>query len=112
MSSDFSTSGSAWLFGINSNNAQAFTASTGVRIYSCVVSNDVQELIVDARPAKDADGNVCIYEAVSDRFLPNAGTGDLIAGPTVGRIPRLNGTPIAASLPLKRPVAGFCLMLR
>ena len=109
--SDFFT-GSAWLFGINQGGAPAFSASTGVRICSCVVSNDAQELIVDARPAKDENGKVCIYEAVSDSFLPNVGS-DLLAGPSIGRKMRTNASPREVSLPfVAKGNVGLCVMIR
>ena len=98
--SRFTTSGTAWLFGVNSGGGQAFTASTGVRICSCIVSNEVPALVCDVRPVRDSQGEVCLYDSVKDLFLRNEGKGELIAGPHVGYEPHLTEVPRTVSFPI------------
>lgn len=48
---------------------------------------DGDELALDLIPALDPDGTVCLYDAVSDGFLYNAGTQSFTAGPE--NLPRI-----------------------
>jgi hypothetical protein len=53
------------------------------RVYSCQIYVDAV-LVRDLIPVIDSDGIPCMYDKVEHKFYYNAGTGDFIAGPTVG----------------------------
>lgn len=109
----FTTGGTAWLFGIRQGTSQAFTASTGVRIYSCVVSNEVPALVCDVLPVRDSQGEVCLYDSVTDMFLWNEGKGELLAGPHVAYVPHLTKAPRTVSFPIRaRRSVGLILSVR
>ena len=109
----FTTLGTAWLFGINQDGQQAFSASTGVRIYSCIVSNEVPKAVCDVRPVRDPNGEVCLYDSVTEKFLSAEGSGELQAGPHVGYMPLFAESPRAASVPLQaRRSSGLYIIFR
>ena len=109
----FTTLGTAWLFGINQGGQQAFSAPTGVRIYSCIVSNEVPKAVCDVRPVRDPNGEVCLYDSVTEKFLSAEGSGELQAGPHVGYMPLFAESPRDVSVPLQaRRSSGLYIIFR
>lgn len=82
-----SSTGTAFLF-----KAQGSSAASGSKIYYFAIYEDgskVQELIPCRRKT---DGELGMYDTVTDTFLTNAGTGTFTAGKVIGHVDVI-GTP-------------------
>ena len=66
------------LLALNTNGSLNNYASA--RLYSCQIYDD-GTLIRDYYPAKDPNGEVCMYEKVNKTYAYNAGSGTFTAGP-------------------------------
>lgn len=79
-SETFSASVNLILLARNTNGSLNNYASA--RLYSCQIYDD-GTLIRDYYPAKDPNGEVCMYEKVNKTYAYNAGAGTFTAGPEV-----------------------------
>lgn len=53
------------------------------KLYYCKIYDNTGTLARDFVPAKDTSGVVCMYDAVSQTYFYNSGTGDFIGGPEI-----------------------------
>ena len=75
----FTTPGTMYVGRCNGDGAAGLHA---YMYYVKIYDNDV--LVRDFVPVLDKDGVACMYDRVTSQFFYNAGTGDFIAGPTIG----------------------------
>ena len=75
---DFQTLGNSTIFGANC------TYNSAARIYYYKLFDINNNVVQDFIPARrDSDGELGMYDLVSNTFFTNAGTGEFIAGPVV-----------------------------
>ena len=74
------TSDTLWLFWMRNN----FTNGIA-RIYSAQIYDGSTPTFRGIPARRNSDGKVGIYDTVNNRFLENSGTGEFIAGPTMGQ---------------------------
>ena len=75
----FTAPGTIVLFSVRTAGTVSMSLA-GVRIYRCRFWKN-GALVRDFRPARDSNDVVCLYDAVSNSYFYNCGTGDFTAGP-------------------------------
>ena len=68
-----------YLFAFHYANSPGIFKTANARIYACQIYNGAT-LVRDFKPALDENNVACMYDAVTEQYFYNAGTGDFIAG--------------------------------
>ena len=77
---DTQTTNSIFLFAVHTSSGAAQEYFIGRIMSVKITDKETGTLVRDFKPCKDTHGVYCLYDAVSNRYFYNAGTGSFIAG--------------------------------